>query len=646
MVASSVNRTRTSLALLVVVAATLCLEGNAFAEKVCYQDARGRISIRRGPGAVPVPCPNQEAETPADLVTPPPGSAPAAGTADLGPEFGRVPNAVSPVPVPPERNRKTDECMARSNCLDSSVVEAIPDRWRIVDALPGYESRWWDPYNRNVLKADKPVTDSKWFFNFSGISDTVYEYRQVPTPVGLSSTGDAGEIDVFGSADQQAVVQTIATEFVYYKGNTVFQPPDYEFRFTPVFNLNYVQLDETLGVNVDPREGDDRTDSFVGIQAAFIDKHLRNVSDRFDFDSIRIGIQPFSSDFRGFLFQDNQLGIRLFGTRANNVFQYNLGYFRRLEKDTNSGLNDLGQSLRDDDVVVANLYWQDLFVKGFTSQATILYNRNREDDGNYYNKNGFIERPASVGGERRLKAAAAGQAVAVGFCSRVGSLPSCSSASRTRLRLARTLQLRAHTKSVCVLASRSGLAVAALPPVPRRRLRATVGYVGPRAGTRGAKRRTITCSRFTRWRFSVVRRSGLSRVKLHGGMRRWRISCGAPWPVSRSTSAKVPARKVGIRMRGISMRSGARGKLALRSRWRRRSDMSGRSMRRYSTDSIGFARLCIGLCIAELARRARDWRVQRSALEAALLTKSLAARADRCASRRRHARRWDHRRSR
>jgi len=403
MVASSVNRTRTSLALLVVVAATLCLEGNAFAEKVCYQDARGRISIRRGPGAVPVPCPNQEAETPADLVTPPPGSAPAAGTADLGPEFGRVPNAVSPVPVPPERNRKTDECMARSNCLDSSVVEAIPDRWRIVDALPGYESRWWDPYNRNVLKADKPVTDSKWFFNFSGISDTVYEYRQVPTPVGLSSTGDAGEIDVFGSADQQAVVQTIATEFVYYKGNTVFQPPDYEFRFTPVFNLNYVQLDETLGVNVDPREGDDRTDSFVGIQAAFIDKHLRNVSDRFDFDSIRIGIQPFSSDFRGFLFQDNQLGIRLFGTRANNVFQYNLGYFRRLEKDTNSGLNDLGQSLRDDDVVVANLYWQDLFVKGFTSQATILYNRNREDDGNYYNKNGFIERPASVGGERPRK---------------------------------------------------------------------------------------------------------------------------------------------------------------------------------------------------------------------------------------------------
>ena len=98
------------------------------------------------------------------------------------------------------------------------------------------------------------------------------------------------------------------------------------------------------GVNVDPREGTTRDDHHVGIQAAFVDKHLRNVSDNYDFDSFRVGIQPFSSDFRGFLFQDNQLGVRLFGTRDNNRWQYNLAWFRRLEKDTNSGLNDVGQT--------------------------------------------------------------------------------------------------------------------------------------------------------------------------------------------------------------------------------------------------------------------------------------------------------------
>jgi hypothetical protein len=51
------------------------------------------------------------------------------------------------------------------------------------------------------------------------------------------------------------------------------------------------------------------------------------------------GIQPFQSDFRGFLFNDQQLGVRLFGSRDNNRFQFNLGAFWRLEKDTNSAVS-------------------------------------------------------------------------------------------------------------------------------------------------------------------------------------------------------------------------------------------------------------------------------------------------------------------
>jgi hypothetical protein len=132
----------------------------------------------------------------------------------------------------------------------------------------------------------------------------------------------------------------------------------------------------------------------------FVDKHLRNVSDRYDFDSLRVGIQPFSSDFRGFLFQDSQLGVRLFGTRDNNIFQYNLAWFRRLEKDTNSGLNDVTQSIRDDDVFTANLFWQDLFKKGFISQFSVTHNRNREKGEIAYDKNGFIIRPSSLFEER------------------------------------------------------------------------------------------------------------------------------------------------------------------------------------------------------------------------------------------------------
>src|SRR5581483_10739698 len=100
---------------------------------------------------------------------------------------------------------------------------------------------------------------------------------------------------------------------------------------------------------VNPAQGSLRDDTHVTLQEAFVDYHIRNVSERYDFDSIRVGIQPINLDFRGFLFLDQQLGVRLFGDRANNVWQYNVGAFWRLDKDTNSGLNELSR-LRHDQV--------------------------------------------------------------------------------------------------------------------------------------------------------------------------------------------------------------------------------------------------------------------------------------------------------
>jgi hypothetical protein len=153
-------------------------------------------------------------------------------------------------------------------------------------------------------------------------------------------------------------------------------------------------------LRIDPTEGTTRNDDHVGVQELFVDKHLWDVSPRYDFDSLRLGIQPFNADFRGFLFRDAQLGLRLFGNRANNLYQYNVAWFRRIEKDTNSGLNDLGAPLRADDVFVVNAFAQDLLWLGFTTEAIALYNRNSEgDEGQYYNTNGFIERPASLGRE-------------------------------------------------------------------------------------------------------------------------------------------------------------------------------------------------------------------------------------------------------
>ncbi len=291
----------------------------------------------------------------------------------------------------------------------------VPDRWRIMQAL-GFKHPWHDPYNQNVLKGDLPIGQEAWlgenfpnlarslspdwFVNVGVISDTLVEARRLPTPVAPQTSVRPASHDVFGEGRQSTLAETLIVSLALIKGDTTFKPPDYEFRVVPAFNANRSQVEENRALRIDPRQGRTRTDNHVGLQEAFADVHLRNVSPRYDFDSVRVGIQPFISDFRGFVFQDLPFGARLFGTRDNNLWQYNLAWFRRLEKDTNSGLNDPWTSLRKDDTFVANAYRQDFPVLGFTSQATVMLNVNREGGEAYFNNNGFLERPAILGDAR------------------------------------------------------------------------------------------------------------------------------------------------------------------------------------------------------------------------------------------------------
>ena len=273
----------------------------------------------------------------------------------------------------------------------------VPDRWRIVDAL-GVGGQWWDPYNQNVIKGDRPILGTEdWFVDLIGVSDSVAELRSFPTPVSIQTSQRPGSLDVFGQADSALYIQTFIAGASIYKGSTAFKPPEIEFRFAVAMNVNYAQVSERRVLSVDPGKPTHRLDGLVGLQEAFVDYHIRNVDERYDFDSIRVGIQPFTTDFRGFLFQDNQLGVRLFGDRDNNRYQYNLGFFARLEKDTNSGLNDITQMVRNDYVMVANVYAQDLPVPGFTSELTAIYNMNREADRIHIDFNGFPARPALLG---------------------------------------------------------------------------------------------------------------------------------------------------------------------------------------------------------------------------------------------------------
>jgi len=299
----------------------------------------------------------------------------------------------------------------------------VPDRWRIMQSLcpakGGDESIYTlfgalrnnchstlNPYNQNVLKGDKPIPADKkpgflkgddWFFVANVISDTVVEPRSFPIPVGVQTTERPNSIDVFGRSGSEVYAQTFITGFALIKGSTAYKPPDVEYRLTLATQVNHVNVPERRVLFVEPSKSSHRTDWFVGVQEAFFDYHIRNTSARYDFDSFRIGIQPMQADFRGFLFQDNQLGVRLFGTRDNNRVQYNLGAFVQLEKDTNSGLNDITQTPRESYIFFANLYRQDLPFVGLTSQFSLTYNMNRERSDVEIDTNGFPVRPALLG---------------------------------------------------------------------------------------------------------------------------------------------------------------------------------------------------------------------------------------------------------
>ncbi|MFY7745255.1 MAG: hypothetical protein ACOVQY_07505 [Erythrobacter sp.] len=310
----------------------------------------------------------------------------------------------------PERIEQRNEGAIRAPPPEAFLKDQlpIPDRWRLIESLGLVRENLLDPYNQNTYKGDRPINPDKvpwlpikgddWFFVANLISDSVYEPRTFPIPVGVQTTEDPDRNDVFGNDFSQVFSQTFIAGFALLKGSTTFKPPTIEYRLTLAYNVNYVDVPERRVLFVEPSKPSHRLDQFLGVQEAFVDYHFSQFdNDRFDFISIRAGIQPFQSDFRGFLFNDQQLGVRLFGSRDNNRFQFNLGAFWRLEKDTNSGLNAILRSPRDDFVFVANAYRQDFLIPALTSQVTVVYNMNREADDIQIDTNGFPVRPALLG---------------------------------------------------------------------------------------------------------------------------------------------------------------------------------------------------------------------------------------------------------
>ncbi|MDZ7268646.1 MAG: hypothetical protein ONB48_12990 [candidate division KSB1 bacterium] len=274
--------------------------------------------------------------------------------------------------------------------------EVVRDRWQRIKPPP-YElnvrGRWYDPYNQNKLKGDRPLFGQNTFLIFTASADNFLEAARLPTPSGVSTATPQSQ-NFFGDGDRLLASETLRLRFDLYHGDTAFRPRDWELRVTPVFNFNYLDLRESNVARISPRNRTDRSDRQLAFQELSLEKHLFNLSDRYDFISCKAGIQRMFSDFRGFIFSDFNLGGRLFGNLHSNRYQYNLAFFYQLEKDTNSELNTVFAD-RNQQVYLINLYRQDFFTPGYTAQWSLHYNVDRASI--YVDTNGFPTRPALLG---------------------------------------------------------------------------------------------------------------------------------------------------------------------------------------------------------------------------------------------------------
>ena len=297
----------------------------------------------------------------------------------------------------------------------------------------------WHPYYQSVYKGDVPVIGPDIFaaITLQNISD--FEVHDIPLPSGVS-TARPGNAEFYGKGDQTVIVTNTGLVLDIFRGETSFKPVEWLFRINPVFNTNYISGYETTVVSPDPRglgattspppanpfggspgtvnPGDidafldpllapanpnfrntratERFEDRVGLQQFFFEAHLLDLSENYDFAALRVGTQTFNADFRGHIFIDSNFGYRLLGNYDKNRIQYNLAFFDMLEKESFSELNTFDD--RNQNVLVANVYYQDFLFEGYTAQLAFLANWDKgTDSGLIYDSAGNIVRPSPIG---------------------------------------------------------------------------------------------------------------------------------------------------------------------------------------------------------------------------------------------------------
>jgi hypothetical protein len=237
----------------------------------------------------------------------------------------------------------------------STLAAPMTDRWAV--PLPGHphgvERQSTNPYRPNVLKGDLPIAGDSVFLAVSSGLELPLDARGSPVGPGIV-TASPDDVSYLGGAPQFVAAARIGLSLELYQGPAGFEPRRWGLRAAGVFGARQARVSSSESL----AGATSVSHSQLGLQEASAELRLVTLSPRFDYASLRAGLQPFVSDFRGFVLNDLPLGARLFGTASGNRVMWNAGAFVLMRKDPETRVNRLERS--DRELVVGNLLVRDL----------------------------------------------------------------------------------------------------------------------------------------------------------------------------------------------------------------------------------------------------------------------------------------------
>ena len=204
----------------------------------------------------------------------------------------------------------------------------MTDRWRItpppyeltekpkgrpiprrVKEILGQEGATLDPYNTNLLKGDLPIFGKDWFLNLTAISDTLAESRTLPTPSGVSAVKPhldhrlrQRQPEPLQRKPHRVIRSFSGTDRIQADRTAIQSHAD---RATSITSI-CARTVWSSRTSAEERRGRMATSR---CRSSSTSGRSADLSPNYDFISFRAGSQPFNSDFRGFIFNDTNLGV-------------------------------------------------------------------------------------------------------------------------------------------------------------------------------------------------------------------------------------------------------------------------------------------------------------------------------------------------